>query len=217
LHLDPALATAVGTIALAVLTACYVVLTGKLSSRAAESAASAERSALAAEHAVAIARLQVMLDQMPRLTLSVTANAGFLGGKLDGLTVLARNGGRSRAVNVDLRVVGDLAGDHPMRLKKWEQLAPEAKSQTQMDVTERPSRDVLEALNDGRSVDLRATFSDDFGNRYRTLGVIIPRHRDDGNPVATMESRSFEYREGDRWQSLKWTAGTQDGVPEALM
>jgi hypothetical protein len=216
--IDAALATAVGTIALAVLTACYVVLTGKLSRQAAESAASAERSARAAEHAVAVARLQVMLDQMPRLTLRVVANAGLRFGALDQLTVQASNGGRSRAVDVDLRVVGDLAGDRPMRLAKWQELSPGGgnPTPTSMDVTERPSSDVLEALNDHRRVELRATYGDDFGNRYQTWGVIIPRVSPDGQPVATMESRSFEYREGDRWQSLKWTAGTQGGLPEGI-
>jgi hypothetical protein len=204
MQLAATIATAGGTIALAALTAWYAYLTNRLSNRAAQSAKSAERSARAAEHAVYLARLQVMLEQMPKLTLRVTARAGFVGGPLDQLVAEGGNEGRSRAVAVALRVDGGLANEFRPRLARWEQVPPGGQASTSYKSNETPANAVLEALNDERRVELLATFQDDLGNRYRTRHQLIPRRRRSGQPVARSQPSGFDFWDGDRWQPLGW-------------
>jgi hypothetical protein len=200
-----------GTITLAALTAWYVFLTGRLSREATQSAASAAKSAQAAEEAVALARHQMMLEQMPRLTLLVEGSAAR-SEELQSLWIRAYNGGRSRAVEVEVRVVGGLAGDKPMPVVGWSQLLP---SQTQKSGPIRSRRDwigsfILEALNDGRVVELCTTYRDDFGTQYLTRDVITFREDKDRRRASSLPS-GVEFWDGDRWRSLQWTPGTQGG------
>jgi hypothetical protein len=202
-RLDVAQVTAWGTVGLVVVTLVYVWFTGGIAKRAGESAASAERSARAAEHAVDLARLQLMIAQMPKVRLTVDVDAGYIDGELDQMTVTYDNEGRNRAVEVDVRVGGELAGDHPMRLFALPSVSPGGHASRAVDVTERPASDVITALRDERPIELYAAYGDDFGNRFRTGVQVIPRERGDGQPIARSGRRWIEYDDGAAWRPLR--------------
>jgi 3',5'-cyclic AMP phosphodiesterase CpdA len=214
--LDAETTTAGSTLVLALLTLVYVFLTGRVSRRAGESAAAAERSAQAAErsaraaeHAVDVTRFELMLNQMPRITLKAEAHASHRGGDdLDQLAVRIANRGRSRAVEVRVRLAGDLAGDHPMTLYKALDWSPDQEDLARFRSDERPASDILTALNDDDLVELEATYNDDFGNRFRTrVEMSVAGSVDSRPPRARSRDVGLDYEYEGGWKPLRWLAG----------
>lgn len=161
LGVDASSWTAIGTIALAVVTLVYVLLTGRLLSESRRTAQAAVRSAEAAQRAAELSADALRLEAMPVVTVSI---GGSSSGGVHSIKPKLRNSGRSVAVHCTI-VVTD---SHAQSLEPSvvaEKLEPSDSHTSSITVGKQVYDDILTLKRYRAEVE----YFDALGTKYRTI------------------------------------------------
>lgn len=161
LGLDASSWTAIGTIALAVVTLVYVLLTGRLLSESRRAAQAAVRSAEAAQRASELSADALRLEAMPFVTVSI---GGSSSGGVHSIKPQLRNSGRSVAVDCTI-VVTDSDSQSLEPSAVAEKLEPSDSHISSITVGKQLYDDILTLKRYRAEVE----YFDALGTKYRTI------------------------------------------------